>query len=75
MNLQEQLDAERTKSATLTTERDAAKAEAAKFDGIKSALGSDAALADERLWIRSGDWPNRVRRDPRFEHRESAHRR
>ncbi len=33
------------------------------------------ALADERLWIRSGDWPNRVRRDPRFEHRESAHRR
>lgn len=47
MNLQEQLDAERTKSATLTTERDAAKAEAAKFDGIKSALGSDAALADD----------------------------
>jgi predicted alpha/beta hydrolase family esterase len=32
------------------------------------------ALADEKLWIRAGDWPNRVRRDPRFEHRESAFR-
>lgn len=32
------------------------------------------ALADERLWVRAGDWPNRVRRDPRFEHRESAFR-
>nr|WP_260583867.1 alpha/beta hydrolase [Sphingopyxis sp. PET50] len=31
-------------------------------------------LADERLWVRAGDWPNRVRRDPRFEHRESAFR-
>lgn len=34
-----------------------------------------SALADERLWIRSGDWPNRVRRDPRFEFKESAYRR
>lgn len=24
------------------------------------------ALADERLWVRAGDWPNRVRRDPRW---------
>lgn len=32
------------------------------------------ALADEKLWVRAGDWPNRVRRDPRFEHRESAFR-
>ena len=31
-------------------------------------------LADEKLWVRAGDWPNRVRRDPRFEHRESAFR-
>jgi len=32
------------------------------------------ALADEALWLRAGDWPNRVRRDPRFEFRESANR-
>ena len=32
------------------------------------------ALADEALWLRAGDWPKRVRRDPRFEHRESAFR-
>ena len=30
------------------------------------------ALADERLWVRAGDWPNRVRRDPRFDFKESA---
>ncbi len=32
------------------------------------------ALADEALWLRAGDWPNRVRRDPRFEFKERAHR-
>src|SRR5690606_42084349 len=32
------------------------------------------ALADEALWLRAGDWPNRVRRDPRFELKERAHR-
>lgn len=32
------------------------------------------ALADEALWLRAGDWPNRVRRDPRFEFRERANR-
>lgn len=30
--------------------------------------------ADEQYWIRSGDWPNRVRRDRRFEFRESVYR-
>lgn len=32
------------------------------------------ALTDEALWLRAGDWPNRVRRDPRFEFKERAHR-
>ena len=32
------------------------------------------ALADEALWLRAGDWPNRVRRDPRFEFKERADR-
>ena len=32
------------------------------------------ALADEARWLRAGDWPNRVRRDPRFEFNERAHR-
>lgn len=32
------------------------------------------ALADETQWLRAGDWPNRVRLDPRFEYRERAHR-
>ncbi|WP_439567687.1 RBBP9/YdeN family alpha/beta hydrolase [Sphingopyxis sp.] len=32
------------------------------------------ALADEARWLRAGDWPNRVRRDPRFESNERAHR-
>ena len=33
------------------------------------------ALADEGLWLRSGDWPNRLaRRDPRFDFKESLHR-
>ncbi len=32
------------------------------------------ALADETGWLRVGDWPNRVRRDPRFEFNERAHR-
>ena len=32
------------------------------------------ALADEARWLRAGDWPNRVRRDPRFEFKERAHR-
>lgn len=32
------------------------------------------ALADETQWLRAGDWPNRVRRDPRFEYKERAHR-
>lgn len=32
------------------------------------------ALADERLWLRAGDWPNRVRRDPRFEFKERVQR-
>jgi predicted alpha/beta hydrolase family esterase len=33
------------------------------------------ALADERLWLRSGDWPNRlVRRDSRFEPKEGVQR-
>ncbi|MBA3940764.1 MAG: esterase [Sphingopyxis sp.] len=32
------------------------------------------ALADETLWLRAGDWPNRVRCDPRFEFKERAHR-
>lgn len=32
------------------------------------------ALADERLWLRAGDWPNRVRRGPRFEFKERAQR-
>lgn len=31
-------------------------------------------LADEARWLRAGDWPNRVRRDPRFEFNERAHR-
>ena len=31
-------------------------------------------LADEARWLRAGDWPNRVRRDPRFEFKERAHR-
>lgn len=30
--------------------------------------------ADEALWLRAGNWPNRVRRDPRFEFRERAQR-
>src|SRR3546814_1491814 len=29
------------------------------------------ALADEALWLRAGDWPNRVRRDPRSEEHTS----
>lgn len=32
------------------------------------------ALADETQWLRAGDWPNRVRLDPRFEYRERTHR-
>lgn len=32
------------------------------------------AAADEARWLRAGDWPNRVRRDPRFEFKERAHR-
>jgi len=31
-------------------------------------------LGDETQWLRAGDWPNRVRRDPRFEFKERAHR-
>jgi predicted alpha/beta hydrolase family esterase len=31
-------------------------------------------LADEARWLRAGDWPNRVRRDLRFEFNERAHR-
>lgn len=31
-------------------------------------------LADEVAWLRAGDWPNRVRRDPRFQFKERAHR-
>ena len=30
--------------------------------------------ADEACWLRAGDWPNRVRRDSRFELNERAHR-
>lgn len=33
-----------------------------------------SALADEDFWLRAGNWPNRVRRDPRFEFKERAHR-
>jgi predicted alpha/beta hydrolase family esterase len=32
------------------------------------------AQTEEALWLRAGDWPNRVRRDPRFEFKERAHR-
>ncbi|MDK2761592.1 MAG: alpha/beta hydrolase [Sphingopyxis sp.] len=32
------------------------------------------ASADEALWLRAGDWPNRVRRDPRFEFKERPYR-
>ncbi|WP_338425619.1 RBBP9/YdeN family alpha/beta hydrolase [Sphingopyxis kveilinensis] len=32
------------------------------------------ALADPAGWLRAGDWPNRVRRDPRFEFNERTHR-
>lgn len=32
------------------------------------------ALADESQWLRAGDWPNRIRRDPRFAYRERAYR-
>ena len=47
MELKEQLAAEQAKTAALTTERDAAKAAAAKHDALKAALGEDAALADD----------------------------
>lgn len=30
--------------------------------------------AEEAFWLRAGNWPNRVRRDPRFEFRERAQR-
>ena len=32
------------------------------------------SLADEGVWLRAGSWPNRVRRDPRFEYKERTHR-
>ena len=32
------------------------------------------AQTEEALWLRAGDWPNRVRRAPRFEFKERAHR-
>lgn len=37
-------------------------------------LAPKPAKADEVRWLRAGDWPNRVRRDPRFEFKERAHR-
>lgn len=47
MNLQEQLDAANGSIKTLTTERDTAKAHAAKHDALKAALGEDATIADD----------------------------
>jgi len=47
MNLQEQLDAEKAKTASLTDELAAAKAAAAPLDALKGALGDAAKLADD----------------------------
>ncbi|WP_428629250.1 RBBP9/YdeN family alpha/beta hydrolase [Sphingopyxis sp.] len=35
---------------------------------------STPELADEARWLRAADWPNRVRRDPRFEFKERSYR-
>lgn len=47
MDLKEQLDAANGSIKTLTTERDTAKATAAKHDALKAALGEDATVADD----------------------------
>lgn len=47
MELKEQLAAEQAKTAALTQERDAAKADAAAHAALKTALGADAALVED----------------------------